>query len=303
MVRFVVGPQDGQAVREVLVRLGADKDAIHEGRVFVGRKRARSDGEPVREGDVIQVAAPSRTPPPDVRVLLVTRELAVVDKPAGISTIADQRGAAHALVATLARILGVRAAGLHSTSRLDRDVSGVVVFARTKAARQRLARARVEGAYERHYVAISAPTPLERGTWNAPIGRAKDPRLRSVEGPAAIPAMTRFCVCARAPGGAALLAVAPITGRTHQIRVHAAHAGAALLGDRAYGGPTRVALPGGRVIALTRIALHAARVVVPDEAGGSVTLEAAVPQELAALWGDLGGSSDAWELATKCALG
>jgi RluA family pseudouridine synthase len=302
-MRWVVREHDGSIVREVLARAGADGDAIRDGRVFVGRRRVRRENEPVREGDVVQVAPPSG-PTSTVRILARTRELAVVDKPAGMPTIADHGGASHALVAALARALGVRAAGLHPTSRLDRDVSGVVVFARSDAARQRLARARAEGNYERRYVAISSAAPLpECGIWSAPIGRAADPRLRAVAGRASLPAMTRFRICARASVGPTLLALAPITGRTHQIRVHAAHAGAALLGDRAYGGPARLALPSGRVISITRIALHAARVVIPDEVGRPLAIEAPIPHDLTALWHELGGDSEAWELAVKCALG
>ena len=179
-----------------------------------------------------------------MRVILREDDLVAVDKPAGMPTIADHGGAAHALVAATARALGIDPARLHPTSRLDRGVSGVVVFALTKAAAERLARARGEGAYERRYVAIaaSAPAPAS-GTWDAPIGRARDPRLRTVRGRDPIAAATRYGVCAHAPGGAAMLAVAPVTGRTHQIRVHASHAGAPLLGDRDYGGPARVTLP------------------------------------------------------------
>jgi RluA family pseudouridine synthase len=291
-------------VREVLASAGADGDAIRDGRVFVGRKRVRRGSETVREGDVIQVAPPRRTTKGRVPLLVRTPEIAAVDKPAGIPTIGDHSGSSHALVAVVARALGVRWDELHPTSRLDRDVSGVVVFARTTAARQRLARARLERTYLRRYVAISANAPpLERGMWSAPIGRGRDPRLRAVEGPMAVPAVTHFVVCARAANGAALLAIAPVSGRTHQIRVHAAHAGAALLGDRAYGGLARVSLPTGRVIRLTRIALHAARVVIPDETASPLAIEAPIPHDLAALWSQLGGESDAWELATTCALG
>ena len=59
-----------------------------------------------------------------------------------------------------------------------------------------------------------------------------------------------------------MLSVEPITGRTHQIRVHASHAGAPLLGDRDYGGPTRWTLKSGKSVTLDRIALHCARVTV-----------------------------------------
>jgi RluA family pseudouridine synthase len=237
-----------------------------------------------------------------VHVILHADEIVAVDKPAGMPTIADQDGAAHALVAAAARALGVDPARLHPTSRLDRGVSGVVVFALTKNAADRLARARAEGAYERRYVAIAARAPAAAsGTWDAPIGRARDPRLRAAHGRDPVAAATRYSVCASA-GGAAMLAVAPVTGRTHQIRVHASHAGAPLVGDRDYGGPARMTLPSGRVSEPRRVALHAARVVVPGAGGAPLVARAPVPPELVELWSALGGEAAAWELATSCVL-
>ncbi len=102
--------------------------------------------------------------------------------------------------------------------------------------------------------------------------------------------------------GPALLALAPLTGRTHQIRVHAAHAGAPLVGDRAYGGPMRMTGPSGHVLEPRRIALHAARVVVPDEGGRPLLLASPVPSALGDLWSNLGGDPAAWELTWSCAL-
>ncbi len=296
-VRFL----EDRTVADVLVRAGADERALEDGRVFVGRRRVRRGDEPVKDGEVVEIAPPQQEAAA-VRVIAQVDDLVAVDKPAGMPTIADHDGAAHALVAAIARALGIDAARLHPTSRLDRGVSGVVVFALTKAAAERLARARAAGAYERRYVAIatSAPVP-ESGTWDAPIGRARDPRLRSVGGRDPIAATTRYAVCGQTPR-AAMLAVAPVTGRTHQIRVHASHAGAPLLGDRDYGGPARVTLPSGRVLEPRRVALHAARVVVPGDRGATLVARAAIPAELEALWSALGGEAAAWELATSCVL-
>jgi 23S rRNA-/tRNA-specific pseudouridylate synthase len=100
--------------------------------------------------------------------------------------------------------------------------------------------------------------------------------------------------------GAAVLALAPVTGRTHQIRVHASNAGVPLVGDVAYGGAARLTLASGRVIAPGRVALHAARVVVPDERGEPMVFAAPVPTELVELWSSLGGEPAAWELSTSC---
>ena len=305
MKRAIATRSGDRTVAEVLVRAGADDRAVEDGRVFVGRRRVRRGDEPVRDGDVIEIAPP-REPPEAARVIWREDDVVAVDKPAGMPTIADHEGAAHALVAATARALGLDPGRLHPTSRLDRDVSGVVVFALTTAAAERLTRARAAGAYERRYVAIasSAPAPPapERGTWDAPIGRAHDPRLRKAHGRDPAAAATRYRVCALAPGGAALLAASPVTGRTHQIRVHASHAGAPLLGDRDYGGPSRVTLSTGRVLEPRRVALHAARVVIPAASGARLVAAAPVPAELEALWSALGGEAAAWELATSCVL-
>jgi 23S rRNA pseudouridine1911/1915/1917 synthase len=303
-VRWIVGPKDGSTVREVLERASADADAVRDGRVFVGLRRVKREDEPVREGDAVEVAPPRPSQIDAVRVIACTPDLVAVDKPAGIPTIADHAGAAHALVALVARALSVHETDLHTTSRLDRAVSGVVVFARNRAAAHRLLQARTQGSYQRRYVAIAANAPApDRGRWDAPIGRARDPRLRTIRGPSAVDATTHYAVCAAAPGGEALLAIAPITGRTHQIRIHAAGAGAPLLGDRSYGGKTRLALPSGRVLQLRRVALHAARVVVPDEGGAPLVLTAPIPPDLVELWSTLGGDPYGWEVSRSCAPG
>jgi 23S rRNA-/tRNA-specific pseudouridylate synthase len=182
------------------------------------------------------------------------------------------------------------------TSRLDRDVSGVVIFARDARAEEELKRARAEGRYRRRYVALAANTPAvtEWGAWSSPIGRGRDAKHRAANGPDAKEAETRFRVVAVARGHG-LLAVDPITGRTHQIRVHASHAGMPLVGDRDYGGPNRIALDDGGMIAVSRIALHCARV-----AALGLEARAPVPKELTEPWLALGGSPEAWDIASTC---
>jgi 23S rRNA pseudouridine955/2504/2580 synthase/23S rRNA pseudouridine1911/1915/1917 synthase len=168
----------------------------------------------------------------------------------------------------------------------------------TPAGADRLKRARDEHAYVRRYVAIAARAPEPReGAWDAPIGRARDPRHRAVNGREAVPARTLYATVAEA-GPYALLALAPITGRTHQLRLHASHARAPLLGDRVYGGSPSLTLPSGRVVPLGRIALHAARVTVPTQ-----VIDAPIPAELRDLWLSLGGDPAAWDTAVSWPLG
>ena len=273
-----------------------------EGRVFLGRHRALSTDEPVKEGDEVHIARKVEALHP-ATLLYDEGGLVAADKPADVVTVPDHEGAAGSLLAAVARTLGVHPLTLHATSRLDRGVSGVVVFARTAEAAERLRMAREAGTYLRRYLALAVRAPsTESGEWDAAIGRAPDPRHRAIAGRDAVPAVTRYTVIARA-GEWALLALEPITGRTHQLRVHAAHAHAPLLGDRVYGGPARTTLPTGGVLSFDRIALHAARVSIPGKGGGLVEIAAPVPSRLAGWWKAMGGDAGAWDAALAVSMG
>jgi 23S rRNA-/tRNA-specific pseudouridylate synthase len=297
---WIVREGEGETVAAIVAHVApGDALAVAEGRVFIGRKRALAESDGVAVGDEITIAEPAAAHDA-ARILARGGGWVAVDKPAGLPTIPDQGGASHALVTLAARALALPAATLHATSRLDRDVSGVVVFALNAEAAERLRRARTDHRYIRRYLALAtkAPDP-DAGTWDTPIGRAKDPRHRAANGRDPVPARTHFAVVERgpAPSTAALLAFAPVTGRTHQIRVHAGHAGSPLLGDRAYGGPSRATLPNGRVLAFDRIMLHAARVTVDGHA-----IDSPIPEKLRALWLALGGDDAAWEKALSWSL-
>jgi RluA family pseudouridine synthase len=296
-VRWVVRAGDGKTVGDVVRRAGVDDDAIREGRVFVGRVRVDDASAVLEVGQVLTISTGRGVPPPAIRVLADEDGIVAVEKPSGCPTIPDYHGSAHSLLATLAVTLGCAPADLHPTSRLDRDVSGVVVFARTREAADRMAQARKEGTYLRRYVAIACrgPEPA-KGAWEGAVGRAKDPRKRVVGGRDATHARSLYEVVART-GQRALLALEPETGRTHQLRVHASHAGAPLLGDSDYGGDTRIVLGSGRVLAVRRIALHAGRVVVPRSSGKVIEVTADVPAELREVWTALGGLDEAWNRA------
>jgi RluA family pseudouridine synthase len=311
LIRWVVREGDGSTVGAIVARAGGDAAAVRDGRVFVGRVRARDEGAHVEVGDELTFSERPRGEEgrgDPLRVLVDEEGLVAVDKPAGMPTIPDQGGAAHSLVAVLAKSLGCALADLHATSRLDREVSGVVIFARTEEAARRLRAARDAGQYVRRYVAIAGGGPQSpakkveaRGEWDAPVGRASDPRHRAAFGRDAASACTRHAIVARA-GERSLLALEPMTGRTHQLRVHAAYAGMPLLGDRTYGGETRLTLSSGRVVRLGRIALHAGRVVVPRRSGGFMELRAEVPALLRELWAAIGGEDSAWVTALEGSL-
>ncbi len=293
-LRWVVAHDDGATVGEVLARAGVDAQAIAEGRVFVGRSRIEHSDHPARVGDRIVVSV-LRAPGDAWHWIHRDADLVVVDKPAGMPTIADASGRAHSLQAQVAKSIGVAPDTLHPTSRLDLDVSGVVTFAVTKRGRESLVRLREEGRYDRRYLAIAIGSASElSGKWTHKIGRAPDPKLRMVDGKDATDAETRFAVIAQA-GRFVLLALEPVTGRTHQLRVHAMHARLPLIGDRAYGGPARETMSDGRVVRFDRIALHAARVVLHSD--DPLILSAPVPARLRVWWDALRGDPSAWDQA------
>ena len=299
MKRWVVRSGDGATVAEIVERAKETGAAVAEGRVFVGKRRVINGTEAVKVGDEVRIGAPA--PMREALVVLWEQDgLVAVDKPAGLPTVPDHEGASHSLVALVAARAGCAIGDVRVTSRLDREVSGVVVFALDAGAEARLVTARERGLYTRRYVAIAEAAPAP-GPWGWPIGRGNDPRHRAVDGPDAKEAHTRWQLVARA-GAFTLLAVEPQTGRTHQIRVHSAHAGAPLLGDRDYGGHARVTLANGAVAALPRIALHAARVTVPDADDAPVVASAAVPPALRHAWTALGGAPEAWDTAITCSL-
>jgi 23S rRNA-/tRNA-specific pseudouridylate synthase len=136
----------------------------------------------------------------------------------------------------------------------------LVTFARTPAATRYLLDAREQGLYRRAYVGLVARAPAaDEGVLEGAIGMdPSDPRKRRVapaEERNARPSRTRFRVLLRTPH-AALLWLEPITGRTHQLRVHLAHEGSPLLGDRPYGGSPRVVLGDGSAFSARRVMLH-----------------------------------------------
>ena len=292
---LVVG-KEATTVGAVLSRLGEGAaEALDEGRIFVGKRRAAAS-DPVRAGDEVWMypaRPPSREPP---RILLEREGIVAVYKPPDMATVADHRGSRGSLEGEVARLLGGKGKVV-ATSRLDVGVSGVVLFAANDTARKWLAGVREEGRYLRHYVAIAARAPAAlRGLWTESIGRAEDPRRRQVRGRSPAQAETAYAVASTAPRGA-LLAVEPKTGRTHQIRVHAAHAGCALWGDGAYGGPTRLVAPSGAVAVVERIALHAAWVEVPLAGNGNLRAEAPVSDDFQAIWTGCGGDTSAFAAA------
>ena len=225
----------------------------------------------------------------DVSVAHRGEHLLVVNKPSGLATTSPDPSA-DCLVRRV-QALDPSAPNLHPTSRLDSEVTGLVTFARTRHGNAALMAARRAGTYGRCYLGLClrAPIPAE-GTWDAPIAmHPTNPRARRVgSGTGTKSAQTEYCVVA-STDRVVLLELRPQTGRTHQLRVHAAHAGSPLLGDRLYGGAPRVVLDGGRVLAARRTMLHCYHLqLTVDEQ--TLDIRAEPPEDFTTLWARAGGT-------------
>lgn len=219
------------------------------------------------------------------RVLHVDEHVLAVDKPPGMLVIPG-RGPREP---TVQQEASERFGRLWVVHRLDRWTSGVLLFARTAAAHQALnlcfERREVTKGY-RAVVRGSAPDELVVEAGLAPARRG---RMRVARpGEAAKPSSTRVRCLERFPGRAAagpcsLVEALPLTGRTHQIRVHLASAGLPLAVDPDYGSGEPLADERGTVL-LARTPLHAAALELPHPASGApLRVEAPLPPDLAAL--------------------
>lgn len=250
------------------------RSLISQGAVFVDGKRCRVASRNLPTGTRVVVhdsAEPEAVP--DVPILYEDDDIVVVDKPAGVHVNETETSPRR----SLEWILSER--NVLVVHRLDVDTTGVLVFARSKSVAADLSRAFAEQRVEKTYFAVTEGAP-ETTLVDAPIGAdRRRPRARAIQ-PRGKPSRTRVEVVARADGFAAVVA-RPETGRTHQIRVHLAHAGTPIAGDVLYGGHAAGSL-GGAVVDFERPLLHAARLVLPRP-GGPMTFVAPLPADLAAL--------------------
>lgn len=262
---------------------------------------------------------------PEVRVEIVYRDehLLVLDKPPRLPTTSPDGGDC---LARRARELDPEAPKMHASSRLDRDVTGLVTFARTERAIRALLEARRSGRYRRLYLALVCGAPAQRGSWEWPIAiDERDVRLRTALDSAQSVSESRrpqlaktgyhnVAQCTVDPSvTVSALRLIPRTGRTHQLRVHASRAGTPILGDGPYRGIPRITLPDGRIVSARRCLLHCARLELPwidpgarRSSSGSPSESLRVergehaqvfrsvpPRDLIDVWSALGGSPEA----------
>jgi 23S rRNA pseudouridine1911/1915/1917 synthase len=236
-----------------------------------------------------EAAAPSPEALP-LAVLHDDEDITAIDKPAGMVVHPAAGHASGTLVNALLHhvrglsgIGGVGRPGI--VHRLDRGTSGVMIIAKHDRAHRELARQFHDREVGKVYTALVWGTVKAGDVIERPIGRHPGDRKKmSSRARKARPAITRIDTV-EPLGGVSLIEVTIGTGRTHQIRVHLAESGHAVVGDELYGGVRRRVPPRLRAIGgLARPFLHATRLTVSHPRhGGRVTFEAPLPSELRAV--------------------
>jgi len=196
-----------------------------------------------------------------VRIVHQDEALLIVDKPYGLPSQGtredDRNHLLRAVTDHVTRSLGLRAGSkVRLLHRLDWGTSGLLAFALTPAAYNLFLK---PPSPRKLYLAVcSGQPPIWSGTIDAPIGaHPRMPGRHAVLPRGGKPSRTLYRVLRHIPG-VSLIAAAPLTGRTHQIRLHLLHIGCPVLGDDFYGG--LMALPSaGNAIPVPRMMLHAAR--------------------------------------------
>ncbi len=239
----------GRLDRHVAERTGLSRSRVAglilEGHVLVDGRRSKKS-EAVAPGRVVEVLVPppgpSEAQAEDIPLEIVyeDRDLVVVDKQAGLVVHPAPAHPAGTLVNALLHHVG-DLSGIGGTlrpgivHRLDRDTSGLLVAAKSDRAHRGLSEALRDRRVRRLYLAaLWGSLPEDRLVVDRPIGRHPGDRTRMAVVAGGRPSRTRLRHLERWPA-ASLCEAALDTGRTHQIRVHAASIGRAVVGDEVYG--------------------------------------------------------------------
>jgi 23S rRNA pseudouridine955/2504/2580 synthase len=281
---------------------------LRTGQIRVDGKRVKASAR-LLAGQTVRVpplASPDSPPPvarpaPSLReadagfmrglVLYRDADVIALNKPPGLA-VQGGSGTERHLDAMLDALRFDAAERPRLVHRLDKDTSGVLLLGRSAAAASRLAEAFRDKTTRKIYwaIAVGVPKPF-KGRIDLPLaklpGRAGERMAPDEEGKHAV---TYYSVLEHMGRRAAWLALWPVTGRTHQLRVHLAAIGTPILGDGKYGG--RAAYLAGEGVS-RKLHLHARAIAVPHPRGGkALRVTAPLPEHMRATWRFFGFDPD-----------
>lgn len=304
-LRAVTGDEDGVRLDRWFRRHypGLTQSSIQKwcrtGQIRVDGRRADAatrllPGQRVRVPPVPMAAPPREAPAPDPRVsralddwlLYRDDQVLVLDKPAGLP-VQGGPGITRHLDGMLDSLRFGSSDRPRLVHRLDRDTSGVLLLARTPGVAAKLAAGFRSRDVEKTYWAlvVGRPSPAE-GRIDLPLRRAGGPRgERTVpagrDDPEAARAITDFRTLDHAGRRVSWLELKPLTGRTHQLRVHCVAIGTPIVGDLKYHQPDQNNAFNAEVEGLPeQLHLHARALDLPHPAGGRLRVEAPLPQHM-----------------------
>ena len=208
-----------------------------------------------------------------------------INKPSGLA-VQGGSGTTRHVDGMLQALAGEAADRMRLVHRIDKDTSGLLLLARNRAAARRLTASFADRDMGKTYLALVAGAAPDRLRITDPLAKRGHAGFETMTvDPDGQAADSEMRLIDRAGDGCSLVALRPHTGRTHQLRVHMAHAGHPIIGDQKYGGLRRdgaAARPGG--VMSRKLHLHAWRLRLPD----GRQIEAPLPAHFLATVGSLG---------------
>src|SRR5438045_3014461 len=278
------------------------QNLIGQEKVLVNGKPAKSSSRLVGNetieilGDVVRPPLRAIAEEIPLDIVYEDDDLAVVNKPAGMMVHAgagatdDERNRGTLVNALLHHLGALSSVGGELrpgiVHRLDKETSGLIVVAKNDAAHRKLAAEFSGRRVKKTYIALVHGWPMkDRGTISSPISRDAIRRIRmTTRRSGGREAITHYHVERRIEsqfGKFALLKVTIETGRTHQIRVHLASIGHAVVGDALYGAPREILSKAGPALSLARNFLHAAQIEFDHpRTGERLSFSVPIPKQL-----------------------
>ena len=287
ILQLSISPEmNGQTVRYIL------KNEFHMASTLISRLKGRPDGiclnhikvytnATVQSGDLLTINVtdidpfnPAEPRPFFLDIKYEDDDLVIINKPAGIAVHGSDRIESPTIANAFSYHYG-RNQSFHPVNRLDKGTSGLMVLAKNAYVHDRLRRLMHTEMFQREYLAITEDVinPPD-GLIEKPISKRPVSGIRRVIDPNGLPSSTKYLTL-KVNNDHSLVSVTPITGRTHQIRLHFSSVGYPLVGDPIYG---------SRSMIIDRPALHSHKVhIVHPILNSEIDITESMPADMQTL--------------------